>query len=250
MRRAWCIYACFCLLLGFSATAQIQEEEDLAERLPAELKERFVPRVTPLEHEDLVLRSTFIDALPGWASHVLIAAKAWATSGGVILDLEGPGLTLHFYAEGIERMTLTDRVWEGLPRRADSMQDLIDHAITRSRATGRPIGHLIIAGHAGLPGCSAFGGTIDDCTFGGKLSGYQRRQLTRLRPYLAPHAEIELRQCVTGSGKEGQRLLTAIYEITGASTSSYLADFHFGDAANHPRVRVGPAGYEVVKPRQ
>ena len=208
----------------------------------------FVPKVTPLPHEDHVLRSALIDALPGRTSHHLIAERLWTMTGGVILDLDGPGLTLHFYAQGIEKMTLADRMWEGLPRRADTMQDLIDHAISRSRTTGQPIAHLIIAGHAGLPGCSAFGGTIDDCTFRGKLSGYQRRQLARLRPYLARQAEIELRQCVTGSGIEGERLLTAIYEVTGASTSSYLADFHFGDSASHPRVRVGPKGHEVVKP--
>lgn len=90
---------------------------------------------------------------------------------------------------------------------------------------------------------------MEDCTFRGKLTSYQRKQLTRLRPYLAEDAQIELRQCGTGSGKEGQRLLTAIYETTGAATSSYLADFHFGDAANHPRVRVGPKGFEIIRPK-
>lgn len=247
---AWlfhCICAGFCLFLSQLASA---DEQDPAERLPAELREKFVPRIVPLEHEDRVLRSAFIESLPSHAALRSIATRVWTSSGGVVLDMDGPGLTLHFYAQGIENMTLTDRVWEGFPRRADTMQGLIDHAITRSREAKQPIALLIIAGHAGLPGCAAFGGTIDDCAFRGRLSGYQKRQLARLRPYLAIESEIELRQCVTGSGKEGQRLLTSIYEITGAATSSYLADFHFGDAAAHPRVRVGDKGFELVRPNK
>lgn len=232
------------LLPGLSAGAQ--EPIDPADRLPPELREKLLPQAVPLEHEDLVVRSDLIDAMPGHLGVKEKLVRAWADGGGVVLDGDRPGLTLHYYAEGIEAMTLADKLWEGLPKRADSMQALIDEVIGKSRSTGRPIGHLIITGHAGLPGCSAFGGTIDDCTFRGRLSAYQREQLARLRPYLAADAEIELRQCGTASGEEGQRLLTAIYEVTGAVTSSYLADFHFGDSAAHPRIRVGASGYEVV----
>ncbi|MFK7790215.1 MAG: hypothetical protein AB8C95_12080 [Phycisphaeraceae bacterium] len=229
--------------LPLSTSAQ----QDPADRLPPELHKRLVPRVTPLPGEHLVARSAFIDATPvgkGYGSHLF---NIWQAGGGVVLDAGRPGLTLHFYAEGIEAMTLTDKLWEGLPTRAESMQHLMDETIGQSRKARQPIAHLIITGHAGLPGCSAWGGTMDDCTFRGRLTTYQRQQLTRLRPYLASDAEIELRQCGTGSGKAGQRLLTAVYEITGAATSSYLADFHFGDAANHPRVRAGADGFEILR---
>jgi hypothetical protein len=234
--------------LLLSAPVYAWAQTDPADRLPPELREQFVPKVTPLEHEDRVMRSAWLDMLPGGERWHGLVRRWWEAGGGVVLALDEPGLVLHFYAEGIKKMTLADRVWEGLPRRADSLQDLMDEVIGRARETGRPIRHLIIAGHAGLPGCSALGGEMEDCTFRGLLSTYQRQQLARLRPYLAPDAEIELRQCGTGSGKEGQRLLTAIYETTGASTSSYLADFHFGDADHHPRVRVGEKGFEIIKP--
>ncbi len=223
-----------------------QAQQDPADRLPAALHERLVPRVTPLKGESLVVRSSFIKAMP-LRGLGLGLFQVWQAGGGVVLDEDEPGLTLHFYAEGIDAMTLADKLWEGLPKRAKTLQHLIDETIGQARTKRQPVGHLIIAGHAGLPGCSALGGTMDDCTFRGRLTTYQRQQLARLRPYLAADAEIELRQCVTGSGKEGQRLLTAIYETTGAATSSYLADFHFGDAANHPRVRVGSRGFEIVR---
>lgn len=225
-------------------------QEDPADRLPPQLHQRMVPRVTPLPAEHLVLRSTLVEAMPvgkGFGLHVF---RIWQAGGGVVLDDDGPGLTLHFYAEGIESMTLADKLWEGLPTRAKSLQHLMDTTIGTARAKGQPIGHLIIAGHAGLPGCAAWGSTMDDCSFRGRLTTYQHQQLSRLRPYLASDAEIELRQCGTGSGEEGRRLLTAIYKVTGVKTSSYLADFHFGDAANHPRVRMGPDGFEILEPGQ
>lgn len=245
--RRWLSVRCGLVLFGLVliAPASAQEQIDPADRLPPELRERFVPKVKHLPNEALVVRSALLDVLPSQRSRV---RRLWSSWGGVVLDIEDPGLTLHFYAEGIKAMTLADKVWEGLPTRAESLQDLMDEVIGRARETGQPIRHLIIAGHAGLPGCSALGGQMEDCTFRGVLSTYQREQLTRLRPYLARGAEIELRQCGTGSGKEGQRLLTAIYQATGAATSSYLADFHFGDADNHPRVRVGADGFEIVKP--
>lgn len=241
-----------CALLGLliAVPLGVQAQQDPADRLPPELHQQMVPRVTPLPDEQLVARSTVIDAMrvdKGFASHLL---DIWQANGGVILDDRRPGLTLHFYAEGIEAMTLTDKLWEGLPKRSKSLQHLMDEAIGKARKARQPIAHLIIAGHAGLPGCSAWGGTMDDCTFRGRLTTYQRQQLARLRPYLAADAEIELRQCGTGSGKAGQRLLTTIYDITGAAASSYLADFHFGDSAAHPRVRVGADGFEIVKPGQ
>ena len=226
--------------------ADAQEPIDPADRLPPELREKLLPQAMPLEHEGLVVRSSLINALPGTLGIKARLVRVWEDGGGVVLEGDRPGLKLHYYAEGIEAMTLADKLWEGLPKRADSMQALIDEVIGKSRSTGRPISHLIVTGHAGLPGCSAFGGTMDDCTFRGVLSAYQRDQLARLRPYLAVGAEIELRQCGTASGEEGKRLLTAVYEITGATTSSYLADFHFGDSAAHPRIRVGVNGYEVV----
>jgi len=221
-------------------------QADPADRLPPELRERFVPEVTPLRNEDRVARSSWFDALPIGERWRQRAQRWWSARGGVVLQLDEPGLVLHFYAQGIKKMTLADRVWEGLPKRADSLQALMDEVIGEARDTGRPIRHLIVAGHAGLPGCSALGGQMEDCVFRGRLSTYQRQQLARLRPYLAPDAEIELRQCGTGSGKEGERLLTAIYQVTGAATSSYLADFHFGDADRHPRVRVGANGFEIL----
>lgn len=224
------------------APAHAQRQVDPADRLPPELRERFIPTVERLAGEEWVVRSAWLNALPP------SFRRYWEAWGGVVLDVESTGLTLHFYAEGIKAMTLADKVWEGLPKRAKSLQHLVDDAITRARSERQPIRRLIIAGHAGLPGCSALGGQMEDCTFRGVLTTYQREQLARLRPYLARGAEIELRQCVTGSGKHGQRLLTAIYETTGVATSSYLADFHFGDANNHPRVRVGPDGFKIVKP--
>lgn len=242
LRLAWLALA---VVLGVPMHAQPQA--DLADRLPPEIRERFVPSVAPLKHESLVARSALFDVLPGNASMRATMRSRWQAWGGAVLNTDERGLTLHYYAQGIKAMTTVDKLWEGLPKRADSLQSLMDEAIGRARSTGRPIDHLIIAGHAGLPGCSALGGTLEDCTFRGVLTGYQRRQLARLGPYLASDAEIELRQCGTGSGDEGRRLLDAIYQATGVATSSYLADFHFGDAANHPRVRVGPEGFEIVR---
>lgn len=249
--RFWRLGCWITVLAGFllGLPARAQEPIDPADRLPPELREKLLPTAKPLENEDLVIRVALVEALPGWFGVRDTLQRAWVADGGVLLDTSEQGLKLHYYAEGIKAMTTADKLWERLPRRADSMQQLIDEVIGRSRSTSRPISHLSIAGHAGLPGCSAFGGTMDDCTFRGVLSPYQRDQLARLRPYLASDAEIELRQCGTGSGKEGQRLLTKIYQITGASASSYLADFHFGDSAAHPRVRVGPNGLEFINPK-
>lgn len=219
---------------------------DDARQRTIEIERQFAPPVVYLPGESRVIDAVHLAAICDDAEQHALLSRWLAERGVAVLDRAGPGLTLHFYAQGIDAMTRVDRLWEGLPREAASLQDLIDHAITRSCEEGRPIGHLVIAGHAGLPGCAAFGATLDDCVFSGKLSDYHRRQLVRLRPYLADDAEIELRQCVTGSGKEGQRLLAALHEITGATASSYLADFHFGDSANHPRVRYDENGLKIV----
>lgn len=207
---------------------------------------RFSPAVRLLPNERLVVSSGLLGlACDGPGQHAL-ARTLLARFGIKVLEQDGPGLTLRFYVQAIEAMTLADRAWEGLPRRADSMQQLIDEAITQSRAERRPIGQLVIIGHAGLPGCAVFGGTPDDCVFKGRLSAYQRKQLARLRRYLAPDAEIELRQCVSGSGQAGQALLTAVHEMTGAGVSAYLADFHFGDSDAHPRIVVDASGVRSV----
>lgn len=206
----------------------------------------FSPPITPIHAESRVVRADQVQAICNSTAQQKRVA-AWLKARRVtILSVDQTGLALHYYAQGIDTMTQADLLWEGLPRRADSLQALVDHAITRCHATGRPIRRLTIAGHAGLPGCAAFGGTNHDCVFKGRLSAYQRLQLVRLRPYLARDAEIELRQCTTGSGKEGQALLTALHQLTGAAASSYLSDFHFGDSAAYPRVLVDAKGYRVV----
>lgn len=223
------------------------EGQDNQEAL-AKVQRAFDPPVIRMANEQRVIRAQALETIcstPEQASEV----SAWlARRGFTVLHTEQSGLTIHLFAEGIEKMTPADRVWEGLPRQATSLQDLVDHSITRARSAGQPIGHLIVTGHAGLPGCSALGGTLDDCTFNGRLTGYQRRQLRRLQPYFTPESEIELRQCVTGSGKEGQRLLTAIHQTTSAAVSSYLSDFHFGDSAAHPRIRIDREGIGFVQP--
>ena len=237
------------LLVLFAALSAVAEPADRAERL-AEIQQAFDPPVVRLRNEGRVVDASVLATLYGENTHQRQAAERWLTRRrAVILNNDQPGLTLRFAADGIEAMTLADRLYEGLPRRAESLQSLIDHAITQARQQRRPIRQLIIIGHAGLPGCAALGSTLDDCVFKGKLSAYQRRQLVRLRPYLADDAEIELRQCVTGSGKEGKRLLTALHQVTGATASSYLADFHFGDSANHPRIRVDRDSVQFIKPK-
>lgn len=179
------------------------------------------------------------------------AALRWLRlQGAVVLEDDTPGLELNYYAQGIEAMTRADLIWEGLPKRADSLQMLVDDAITQARQAERPIHRLVIIGHAGLPGCAALGGTLDDCVFKGRLSAYQKRQLVRLRPYLAQDSEIELRQCVTGFGEQGQRLLTAIHQLTSATAISYLADLHFGDSAAHPTIRVDHDGVRLLPPKK
>lgn len=216
----------------------------------ADIQRLFDPPVVRLVGESRIVRSAQLDAVcPDRDGRAVL--EAWLTNHGVVVLNEGQaGLALHYYVEGIEAMTVADRIWEGLPRKADSLQALVDHAITHARTEHQPIRQIIITGHAGLPGCAALGGTLDDCVFNGNLTGYQRRQLIRLRPYLADDAQIELRQCVTGFGKEGQRLLTALHDLTGATASSYLSDFHFGDSAAHPRVQVNEEGLRHITPKK
>lgn len=233
------------LLLGPGLSAQ---PDGPAEKQRAEVSRRLSPPVRHLPDERRVIRSAQLDAITSDPAQ-RTATEAWlAERGAVALSTDQPGLTLHYYANGIEAMTLRDQLWEAMPRRADTMQALIDHAIARARAQRRTIAHLIITGHAGLPGCCAFGGTLDDCAFRGELTLYQRDQLQRLRPYLADDAEIELRQCTTAQGKPGQALLTAIHRATGAAASSYTGDFYFGDSASHPRVLVDADGPSVIEP--
>jgi len=215
----------------------------------AQVQRRFGPAVVRMAHERRVIHA---DALTRLCENPEQQARVqqWLVQHGiVVLNSDQGGLTLHYFAEGIETMTPADRLWEGLPVRADTLQQLVDHAITQARQTGRPIGHLIVTGHAGLPGCAAWGGTLDDCTFRGELTGYQRLQLRRLQPYLAPDAEIELRQCATGSGARGELLLRSIHHITGVTASSYLGDFHFGDSTNHPRIRFSDEGVSILSVR-
>ncbi|MFN3165881.1 MAG: DUF4347 domain-containing protein [Phycisphaeraceae bacterium] len=226
--------------------ARAQADADAPRQRAIEIERRFAPPVVHLPGEARVIDADRLGALCDDAGQHALLSRWLAERGVAVLDRRGPGLALHYYAQGIDAMTRIDRLWEGLPREAESLQDLVDHAITQAREQGKPIRHLVIAGHAGLPGCAAFGGTLDDCVFDGKLSDYQRRQLARLRPYLADDAEIELRQCVTGRGREGQRLLAALHDVTGAAASSYLADFHFGDSANHPRVRFDANGLKII----
>lgn len=248
---ALCCFLFLFLLPAAPSAAQHQaDSSDPTAHLPTEIRDRFLPKPIALPNEHLVFQARLLNALPVPSSVKAYARQIWRANGGAILDPKQGQLTLHFYVQAIKPLTLADRLWEGLPQRADSMQQLIDHAITRARTTSQPIDHLIIAGHAGLPGCCAFGGTLDDCVFEGRLTTYQTQQLARLKPYLARDAQIELRQCRTGSGKQGQQLLTRIYQTTGATTTSYLADFHFGDSNAHPRIRVGANGVTFLKPKQ
>lgn len=155
-------------------------------------------------------------------------------------------LTLHVYVEGIDVLARSDWLWEGMPRRCDSMQELIDLAITRCRATGRPLSHLIIVGHSGVGGTAAFGSSLDDCVFRGRLSPYHRDQLARLRPYLADDAVIEIRQCTAALGNDGTRLLTQIHQASGAAATGYFGDFYFGKANAIVRKQVDQHGVALV----
>lgn len=213
------------------------------------IEDGFSPYVVPLPNETLVIGSGQLDAICKTPTARRTIDRWLTQRGGIVVNEGHAGLELRYFAQGIEKMTLGDRLWEGLPTPAKSLQSLVDSAISQARETRQPINRLVIIGHAGLPGCAALGGTLDDCVFEGKLSDYQRRQLIRLRPYLARESEIELRQCVTGKGPQGQRLLTAIHQLTGASATSYLADFHFGDSAAHPLVRVDGEGLKIIPPR-
>lgn len=225
------------------------EPVDHAERM-AEVHRQFAPPVVRSGQERRVICSAKLDAICD-SGHQRRAVERWLTDrGAVVLNADQPGLTLHFFADGIEAMSRVDRAWEGLPQRAQTIQHLIDEAIHQAREARRPITHLIIAGHAGLPGCATFGGTLDDCVFDGRVTDYQRAQLVRLRPYLAKDAEIELRQCTTGSGPEGKALLTTLHRTTGASASSYLGDFYFGLSDRYPRIVVDAEGVSVAAPRK
>lgn len=236
-----------CLLVvgGLTPTAGADERAQRA----IEVQLAFEPSIQPVAYESRIIDRQWIKAVCEGPQQQAIV-RAWLDRRDtLVLDRSHDGLTLHFFAEGIKAMTPADRLWEGLPRRADSLQDLVDHAIRRARGSRRPIHKLIITGHAGLPGCSALGGTLRDCTFEGRLSPYQTRQLSRLRPYLCDDAEIELRQCGTGNGPEGTALLRSIHIATGAMVSSYLSDFHFGDSAAHPRIQFSDRGVGFDRPR-
>ncbi|MEM1353446.1 MAG: hypothetical protein AAGC44_06665 [Planctomycetota bacterium] len=158
-------------------------------------------------------------------------------------------LTLHVYVEGIDRVARSDWVWEGMPRRMASMQDLIDTAIRRCREAGRPLSMLIITGHSGIGGTAAFGSTLDDCVFRGRLSAYQRDQLARLRPYLADDAVIELRQCSAALGNEGTRLLTQVHQASGAAVTGYFGDFYFGKTNQVVKKQVDEQGVGLLRPQ-
>lgn len=222
------------------------EQGSIRERVEAMLS----PTPTPLPDESRVVRADEVTSDCGTPAGQAAAIESLKAQGVAVLDTRQPGLELRYFVQGIETMTRVDRLWERWPREAESMQGLIDESITRARQAGRPIQRLVLIGHAGLPGCAAFGGTLDDCVFKGRLTRYQRQQLARLIPYLAPASVIELRQCATGSGEEGQRLLTAIHELTGSTAVSYLADFHFGDSAAHPRIRVDQDGVRLLSPER
>jgi len=155
-------------------------------------------------------------------------------------------LTLHVYVEAIDPITRADWLWEGMPRRCDSMQDLIDTAIQRCRTTGRPLSKLIITGHSGVGGTAAFGSTLDDCVFRGRLSPYHRDQLARLRPYLANDATVEIRQCTAALGEDGTRLLTQIHQTTGATVTGYFGDFYFGKTSKIVKKQVDHRGVMLI----
>lgn len=240
-----------CCILNMSALAQPGEPGVAIQ--PARgggLDLLIPPEAELIPGESRVIRSGVLDRLIADSAGRMLVERWLVRGGAIVLNDDQPGLDLHYYAQGIEAMTPTDRLWERWPRRADTIQQLVDQAITQARTTRRPIARLTVTGHAGLPGCAAFGGTVDDCVFRGQPSAYIRSQLVRLRPYLADDAEIELRQCGTGAGIEGTRLLLAIHRLTAARTSSYLSDFHFGDSAAHPRIVADHAGIRFQPPRR
>lgn len=203
-----------------------------------------------LRHEQLLAyaQSFAPDAETAAAGYRDLHRLATALGFAVLRD-NGQPLTIHVYCDAIEPLAAGDKIWEGLPRRVDSTQHLIDLAIARCRATGKPLARLIILGHSGVGGTGAFGSTPDDCVFRGRLADHQRQQLARLRPYLAEDAVIELRQCSAGQGHEGTRLLEQVHAATGAAAESYFGDFYFGKTDREPRKRVDAEGVRVIRPR-
>ena len=226
------------VLIPCPSSAQPESQEPQAQ--PVRLNTG--PAVIRLPGERLVVDHATLEALaetPGQAS----AARRWLVGRGwAVLDGGRPGLVLHYHADGVEAMSAADLLWEGLPREAVTMQAMVDEVITRCREAGRPIARLTVTGHAGLEGCAAWGRTLDDCTFRGELTPYQRGQLRRLRPYLAGDAVIELRQCTTAGGQVGLNLLHAVHEASGAAAVSYPGDFPFGQSEGATRIRVDEQG--------
>ena len=177
--------------------------------------------------DDSTLRGAAAQALAHWLTryHFVVLETR---PGGDRAAPTTPGLVVHVHAPAIEAMSRTDLLWEGRPRPAHSLGRLIDYVIFSARDQGRPLQRLIITGHAGLPGCCALGSRLEDCVFNGRLSPHQAQQFRRLRPYLADHAVIELRQCGSAAGKAGDRLLASIHEAAGCSVVGYPHDFRFG----------------------
>ena len=247
--RAVCAVFVVGLMTTLLALPTLAEQPDRRQQM-LDAAARFEPAIQRLDDERRVVRTAALDAITRTPAQRM-AVERWLTRrGAVVLDRAQPGLDLHFHADGIQAMTPVDLIWEGRPKRAKSLQHLVDTLITRCRETRQPIGHLIIVGHAGLPGCCALGETLDDCVFRGILTGYQKRQLNRLRPYFANDAQIELRQCTAGKGKEGILLLKTLHRVTGAAASSYEGDFYFGMSSSHPRIIADDKGVRLIEPGQ
>lgn len=239
-------------LLAFPATAQDRPEpvgpartgvnfhQPVAQPRPGE---RYV-----LHHHRLLVHARKFNPPPDDPAPAYrdLARIARALNLTVLRDDPADPLTLHVYVQAIDPLTHTDWLWEGMPRRADSMQHLIDTAIARCRTTNRPLSQLIITGHSGVGGTAAFGSTLDDCVFRGRLTPYHRDQLARLRPYLADHATIEIRQCTAALGEDGTRLLTQIHLTTGATATGYFGDFYFGKTGEVARKQVDQHGVALV----
>ncbi len=106
-----------------------------------------------------------------------------------------------------------------------NVKDMVDQALAKLKP-GQCIGRLIICSHGavGTDGFAAFdsdttGSEVIDGGMKDPITQGVRDQLARLRRRFCPDGVIEFRVCRFGAGKNGQKALQAVADVTGVNVT-------------------------------